>query len=265
MSKRAGARTGRILIGTSGWSYPHWLKGAFYPPGVRGGECLPWYAQHFPTVEINSTYYRPPREGWAARWAAETSPQFVFAVKMWRQVTHEKRLAGVEEELETHFAASAALGEKFGPLLVQLPPSLEKDLPLLEDFAGACLRAWERHFPRRRLLAAMEFRHASWDSGDARALLAKLGLSLVLSDLAGCTIDEPLAEGLVYVRRHGPGGHAASYGDAELDSLAERIRDWSAAGRDVHVYFNNDVHAHAPRNAAALIAMVRRGRPASRS
>jgi len=250
---------GRILIGTSGWSYPHWLGGAFYPPGVRGAKCLPYYAGQFPTVEINSTYYRLPREGFAARWRRVTPARFVFAVKMWQQVTHRKRLAGVAEEVGAHFAACADLGAKFGPLLVQLPPSFQKDLPLLEEFAGQCTAAWKRQFPRRRLLAAAEFRHTSWNAPDTRRLLERLRWSLVLADMGPFAIDEPLSHGFIYVRRHGPGGGDRGYSDEELGKLAKRIHNWSAAGRKVYVYFNNDVHAHAPRNASTLMDMLARG------
>ena len=249
---------GKICIGTSGWSYPHWLKGAFYPTGVRGGKCLPYYAERFETVEINSTYYRLPRPGWAARWAEVTPPGFTFSVKMWRQVTHRKRLAGVGEEVEAHFSATAGLAGRHGPLLIQLPPSFRSDLPLLADFAACCAEAWGRHFPRRRLVAAVEFRHTSWNHPETRALLERLGWSLVLADMGDFGIDEPLSKGFLYVRRHGGGGDGG-YSDAELGRLADRIGEWSSAGRDVYVYFNNDVHAYAPRNAATLIGMIDQG------
>jgi uncharacterized protein YecE (DUF72 family) len=247
---------GKVRIGTSGWSYPHWLGGVFYPAGVRGGACLGYYAGIFPTVEINMTYYRLPREALAARWAGIVPGRFVFAVKMWRQVTHRKRLANVPEELEAYFAACEGLAGRFGPLLVQLAPSFRKDLPRLEEFAGECAAAWKRHFPRRRLLGAAEFRHTSWHDDDTRALLSRLGWSLVLADMGDFAIDQPLEKGFVYVRRHGPGAGETGYSDGELGLLAERIRTWSAAGRDVYVYFNNDVHGHAPRNAAALMEMI---------
>jgi uncharacterized protein YecE (DUF72 family) len=247
---------GKVLIGTSGWSYKHWLGGAFYPTGVRGGDCLPYYAKSFPTVEINCTYYSLPRRGWAARWKQVTPAGFVFAVKMWQMVTHRRRLLGVDENLQDHFEACAELGGKFGPLLVQLPPSFRENLPLLEDFAGRCAQAWQQCMGRRRLPAAVEFRHRSWNNDATRALLEKLGWSLVLADMGEFAIDQPLTKGFIYVRRHGPGGGDTSYSNDALAHLAERIRAWSAAGRDVYVYFNNDVHAHAPRNAETLTRFV---------
>ena len=247
---------GKVKVGTSGWSYAHWLNGAFYPAGVRGGQCLPWYAQHFPTVEINATYYRLPKPSFAQRWKQLTPPEFLFAVKMWQMVTHRRRLAGVEDNLDGFFAACGPLGGKFGPLLVQLPPSFRKDLPRLRDFAATCRAAWGRHFPRRRLLAAVEFRHRSWNDQPTRQLLAELGWSLVLADMGDFAIDEPLQAGFIYIRRHGPAGGDTSYGDAQLRALARRIAAWADAGRDVYVYFNNDVHAHAPRNAARLMEFI---------
>jgi len=250
---------GKVLIGTSGWSYPHWLDGAFYPPGVRGGACLPYYAGRFDTVEINSTYYRLPRPQFAARWAEVTPGGFRFAVKMWGQVTHRRRLRDVDEQLEVFFAACAPLGAKFGPLLVQLPPSFGRDLDRLEAFARSCRKAWQRHFPRRRLRVGVEFRHTSWNHPDTRACLGHLGWSLVLADMGEFAIDEPLDAGFVYVRRHGPGGGETGYDSTRLERLARRIRRWSGRGRDVYVYFNNDVGAHAPRNAAELAELVARG------
>ncbi len=248
---------GKVRIGTSGWSYAHWLKGAFYPRGVYGGKCLGFYAERFSSVEINSTYYRLPRAGAAERWRLVTPRTFVYAVKMWQMVTHRKRLAGVAEDLERFFAATGELGEKFGPLLVQLPPSFRAEPSRLEDFAARCQSAWQQRFGRRRLRAAVEFRHRSWNAPPTRGLLGRLGWSLVLADMGDFAVDEPLESGFVYVRRHGPGGGDTSYGDDRLARLAERIRQWSAAGRDVYVYFNNDAHAHAPRNAARLDELVR--------
>lgn len=248
---------GTVRIGTSGWSYAHWLKGAFYPRGVYGSKCLDFYAERFPTVEINSTYYRLPRTAAAERWRLVAPRGFVYAVKMWQMVTHRKRLAGVEDDLERFFAATGELGETFGPLLVQLPPSFRAEPARLEDFAACCNRAWRRRFGRRRLRAAVEFRHRSWDDPLTRGLLGRLGWSLVLADMGDFAIDEPLESGFVYVRRHGPGGGDTSYDDRRLARLAERIRRWSAAGRDAYVYFNNDAHAHAPRNAARLAELAR--------
>ncbi|KPK86665.1 MAG: hypothetical protein AMJ81_00685 [Phycisphaerae bacterium SM23_33] len=249
---------GKVRIGTSGWSYSHWLKGAFYADGVRGGDCLGYYAGHFPSVEINSTYYRLPRPSFAEKWFANTPEDFVFAVKMWQMVTHRKRLAGVEGDLESFFSACRGLGSKFGPLLIQLPPSFHKDLRRLGEFAAACEQLWQRHLPPRPGRVAVEFRHTSWNDDQTRGLLSRPGWSLVLADMGDFAIDEPLGQGFIYIRRHGPAGGDTSYSDRQLRALADRIAGWSAAGRDVYVYFNNDAHAHAPHNAAALMEIVGR-------
>lgn len=247
---------GQIHIGTSGFSYEHWTGGAYYPRGLRAAEHLKFYSADFDTVEINSSFYRLPAAGVALRWREQTPPRFVFAMKLWRAITHYRRLRRSADLLNKFFGSTGELDKKYGPLLVQLPPGMKVDLPRLEDFAGQLKAMWRQYFSRRRMRAAVEFRHESWFSPQCRGLLARLGWSLVLAE-GGHAVDEPLEKGFIYVRRHGPGGGENGYSESELQALAGRIRDWSGGGRDVFVYYNNDYEAHAVANARRLRAILR--------
>lgn len=240
---------GRCYIGTSGWSYSHWAKGRFYPKGLRPGDWLRFYADHFDTVEINASFYRLPRPEFVTRWRTLTGSRFRFAVKLWRRVTHEKRLVDCGPALDAFFAAVAGLGPKRGPLLVQLPPSLRKDLDRLAAFLAVLKKATGR----RRWKLAVEFRSPDWLCPQVYRLLDQHGAAVCLADLRRCPITEPNEAPFVYVRRHGPGGrYRGCYSAAHVAEDAERIRAWLADGRDVFVYYNNDVEGHAVDNARQL-------------
>ena len=122
-----------IRIGTSGWSYEHW-KRLFYPESLPKERWLQFYSSNFNTVEINSTFYRLPFENVVKGWHRKTPDDFVFSVKGTRQVTHRKRLRKVEEDVERFMRRMEFLGEKLKIVLWQFPPSLKKDLKLLNDF-----------------------------------------------------------------------------------------------------------------------------------
>src|SRR5258705_11370765 len=142
----------QMLAGTSGYSYKEWL-GHFYPEKLPASEMLRYYAGRFATVEINNTFYRMPAEAMLARWSEEVPENFVFTLKAPRRITHEKRLREAESDVAEFARRAAALGDKLGVLLFQLPPFLRKDLPRLRDFLGV--------LPSDRRVA-FEFRHASW-------------------------------------------------------------------------------------------------------
>src|SRR5581483_3067440 len=114
----------RLRIGTSGWAYRHWL-GRYYPRRLPAKEWLAWHSRRFPTIEVNSTFYRPPTVETLAAWREQTPPGFRFSMKMPETITHEKRLVGVEEEVASFLALARTLGPKLGVVLVQLPPSFQ--------------------------------------------------------------------------------------------------------------------------------------------
>jgi uncharacterized protein YecE (DUF72 family) len=243
------ARTGRIRIGTSGWSYGHWL-GSFYPKEIRSEGLLAAYADRFETVEINRTFYSLPGTEAVGRWHARSPPGFQFAVKASRYLTHRKRLKAPEEPIERLLGRIEPLKEKLGPVLFQLPPrwraNPERLERLLEELPGN-----HRY--------AFEFRDPSWHDDRILALLSNHGAAFCIFDLAGKPSPVEVTAPLVYIRLHGPGAaYQGSYHGRTLSGWARRILDWSKEGRDVYCFFDNDEKAYAPHDALRLKAMVER-------
>jgi uncharacterized protein YecE (DUF72 family) len=191
-------RQGRIFVGTSGWSYGHWRE-VFYPRALPAREYLRFYASHFATVEINSSFYHLPTAGTVTRWLQETPDHFCFALKASRYLTHRLRLRDADQSLQAFLQVAGLFGPKLGPLLFQLPPSLHRDDALLADFLA--------HLPRDRRVA-FEFRHRSWYDDAVLALLSAAGVALCVHDFRGCETPPALCSRLTasfaYVRFHGP-------------------------------------------------------------
>ena len=247
------ARAFAVRIGCSGWDYPHWRNGVFYPPRCASRDWLRFYAGRFDTVEVNTTFYRLPKAEVVARWVAETPPQFLFAVKVSRYITHVKRLRDVAPNLAILYERIAPLldSAKLGPLLWQLPPTFKRDDERLA-------RALE-DFPRGQQ-HCIEFRHESWFVPEVMALLREHDVALVIADrpeVHGFQTDE-LTGNFTFVRFHaGTRGRRGNYSEAELNAWSERLRLWSREV-DVFAYFNNDWEGFAPRNALRLSQLVGR-------
>jgi uncharacterized protein YecE (DUF72 family) len=244
---------GKCYIGTSGWSYAHWAKGRFYPKGLKQGEWLAFLAERFGTVEVNSSFYRPPKPEYVARWCKMTPRQFRFAIKLWRRITHEKKLANCDSQLSDFLAVANEFGTKRGPLLVQLPPSLRRDTGRLDEF----LTLLKKTAGRTRWKVTVEFRNKDWLCDEVYELLDRHKAALCLADLPRCPITEPNDAPFVYMRRHGPGGgYRACYTAKHIAADAKQIRHWLADGKDVFVYYNNDIDGHAVGNARQLMEAV---------
>lgn len=244
---------GTCYVGTSGWSYPHWAKGRFYPKGMKQGDWLRFYAEHFSTVEVNMTFYRLPTVKLVERWRDIAPDSFLFTIKLWRRITHEKRLADCGDEVRRVIEAVSALSTKRGPLLVQLPPSMRCD-PILLDRFLAVLHQTAADVSWR---IAVEFRNTGWLCRAVHDVLDRHGAALCLADMPRCPVTEPNAAPFVYVRRHGPGGrYRGRYAEEHVAADAARVRQWLNQGRDVYVYFNNDIEGHAVDNARQLIDAV---------
>jgi uncharacterized protein YecE (DUF72 family) len=245
-----------LYVGTSGWQYQDW-RGRFYPPELPSTKWLPYYAAHFDTVEINSTFYRlPPRETFAT-WAGRVPAEFAFAVKASAYLTHRKRLQDPQEPVERLLLHASGLGERLAVVLLQLPP----DLPIALDRLEATLRAFGA-----RARVAVEPRHPSWFVAETEALLATHRAALCLTD-RGSRPQTPLwrTSEWTYVRMHeGAARPRPCYGRNALDSWARRIAERWPEG-DGYVYFNNDAGGCAPRDAAAFARLAaRRGLSVSR-
>jgi uncharacterized protein YecE (DUF72 family) len=243
-------KPGSYHIGTSGWSYAHWAKGVFYPRGMKAGEWLPFLAGFFNTVEVNSSFYRLPRPEIVARWQNITPARFRFAMKMWRRITHEKRLRDCDSEVRAFLQTIGELSSKRGPILVQLPPSMRRDDDLLDQF----LTSLRREAGRWRLKVAVELRHTTWLCADVCELLDRHNAALCLADLPQYPVTEPNNAKFVYIRRHGPtGAYRGLYTPEHIKADAQSIQTWLREGRDVWVYYNNDIEGYAVVNAAQLM------------
>jgi len=239
----------QVRIGTSGWNYPHWADGIFYPPELKPPGWLSFYSRHFNSVEVNNTFYRLPERAVFQKWRSETPGNFLFAVKANRFITHVKRLADPEASVSRFLENAAGLQEKLGPLLFQLPPTSKRNLERLEGLL-ACLHR-QKIVPGVR--AALEVRHASWLEPGCFSLLKKYNAALVLADWPGLNIRAPVCADFVFVRRHSPEPeYGLGYPDAHLRRDARLIRGWVSEGRSVYIYFNNDAGGFAARNARRL-------------
>ena len=230
----------RLYAGTSGFSYPEW-RGGFYPKDLPAERMLEHYSRVFSTVEINNTFYRFPRAEHVEQWRRATPAGFRFSVKASRQITHNRRLKDVDELVRVQLERISGLEDRRGPLLFQLPPSLRRDLPLLNDFLYA--------LPPMPI--AVEFRHESWYADDVYAALAEHRAALVIME---SDEDEPVMASvgpIVYLRLH-----RSSYPPEALETWAGRVRDHLAANKDVYAYFTHEEGAPAPDYARELARLV---------
>jgi uncharacterized protein YecE (DUF72 family) len=282
---------GDVRIGISGWTYPPW-RGVFYPTGLAHRRELEFAASRLRTVEINGSFYSLLRPSSYRGWFDQTPADFVFSVKGGRFITHMKKLANVETPLANFFGSGVlALEHKLGPLLWQLPPMLGFDASRLAAFfdqlprtTTEAARIAERHDGRLRhgavtntaterpLRHAVEVRHPSFDTPEFVELLRQHDVALVVADSAGkWPFLEDLTSDFVYVRLHGAEElYVSGYDDGALDWWATKIQAWAAGasppdartagppvgprpgGRDVYVYFDNDVKVRAPFDAMSL-------------
>jgi uncharacterized protein YecE (DUF72 family) len=238
-----------VRIGCSGWNYQHWRNGVFYPPRLPPRRWLEHYARHFDTVEVNSTFYRLPRESAVANWVRESPVGFLFAVKMSRYATHIKRLRDLPPSIGLYYDRIRPLSEsaKLGPVLWQLPPDFRRDDARLAT-------ALEQLPPGRH---CFEFRHESWFADDVYELLRHAGVALVIGDDPRRPFQEHVftADWTFLRFHHGTRGRDSNYSLRELEEWAGRIADW-ARELEVFAYFNNDRRGFAPRNALALRGLL---------
>lgn len=239
-----------VRIGTSGWEYAHW-RGDFYPAELPKRRWFEFYARHFDTVELNTSFYRLPRPEAFEGWRRRAPEGFTFAVKASRYLTHVKRLNEPTEPLERFWSRSRRLGDRFGPVLYQLPP---RWLPNHERLA-TFLAAIPPGHPQ-----SVEFRDRRWYEPRVFAMLEEAGVALCLHDMSGSASPAERIGPFVYVRFHGSGAkYGGAYPEAILSGWAERIVAWSRSGHPVWAYFNNDIGGHAVRDAARLRELVALG------
>ena len=273
---------GLAYIGISGYDYKPW-RGAFYPDDLPARRWLEFASQRFDSIELNGTFYSLKSPTVFERWVRETPPRdFTFAVKGGRFITHNLKLRNAERSLGNFFASGVlALGTKTGPFLWQLPGTYRFDAERLDGFMRQLPRSAReaetvalRHDDRLRRGAlvdaavdvpyrhAFEVRHPTYFHDEFYAVLREHRCAFVVADTAGkFPYAEEVTADFVYVRLHGSRElYASGYTDAELDDWAKRIDRWrdpKRGGRDVYVYFDNDIKVHAPYDAMRLAERVR--------
>ncbi|HYM91796.1 MAG TPA: DUF72 domain-containing protein [bacterium] len=230
-----------VLAGTSGFAFAEW-KGGFYPEDLKGNRMLAFYGERLPTVEINVSFYRMPTAKMLEDWKAQTPPPFRFAIKAHRRITHQKRLHDVDEDVRWLCERVAELGERLGPVLFQLPPSLKADLGLLENFLATL-----RPLP----YVAMEFRHQTWHQDATYELLRRYRVALCIAE------DEQSCEPLVHTAPFGYYRlHRLRYTEAQLESWADHLRS-AAQIRPAFCYFTHETGPEAVAYALRLMDLMR--------
>ncbi len=246
-----------FFVGTAGWTVPKQHLSLFSTWGEDAKlSHLERYATRLPCVEINSSFHRPHRRATWERWAAATPDQFRFAVKAPKAVTHTAKLVNTGGALLEFFDAVRALGDKLGPVLLQLPPKLDFDQGVAQEFFTT-LR--ELH----QGAVVLEPRHASWFSASAGDLLRSFQIARVAADPpkgSEHAADPAGWPGLRYWRLHGaPHTYYSEYDDQWLRAFADRLQllDAKSGEKDTWVIFDNTVLGHAAANAVQLYDALR--------
>lgn len=239
---------GKIRIGTAGWSIPKQQAAEF--PGE--GTHLERYARRFSCVEINSSFYRPHMPATYARWSASVPPGFRFAVKLPREISHLRRLVAVTEPLDRFLAEIAALVDRLGPLLVQLPPSFRYD----ETLVGAFLEILRARFDGD---VVCEPRHPSWFAESVDGMLTRFQVARVMADPA----PAPRAAvpggwpGISYRRLHGsPKMYYSGYPTEFLDLTVQAMRNTAVHTRESWCIFDNTADGKAAEDALSLLTRL---------
>ncbi len=219
----------RTLVGTSGYNYPEW-RGTFYPEKFSTDKMLAYYAERFPTVEINYTFYRMPTEKLLAGWSAGTPEHFCFTLKAPRRITHDSKLQRCEDLLQFFCLTARTLGPKLGVLLFQLPPTFRKEAGVLREFA-ALLPEGTR--------AAFEFRHASWFDAEVFDALRERNLALCIADSETMSTPVEMTADYAYVRLRDEG-----YQQADLERWATTVSGLRVP--EAFVYFKHEEHGLGP-------------------
>jgi uncharacterized protein YecE (DUF72 family) len=239
-----------IWIGTSGWVYKEWA-GHFYPKGWPKKDEFSYYVRHFPTVEINATFYRLPTLKMVRGWRERAPNGFLFAVKGSRYLTHIRRLKDTGPGLRKYFNRLKPLDDRTGPILWQLPPNFgltDDNLRRLTRFLKKLPRPY-RH--------AVEFRHPSWIKDSTFELLREHQAANVWISSMKMPADATITADFVYLRFHGlEDGAYHDYTTAELEPWAKQLKRAADSGLPCYVYFNNDLNTRAPLNAEALMALA---------
>jgi len=231
----------RVLVGTSGYNYPEW-RGTFYPEKFSTDKMLVYYAERFPTVEINYTFYRMPNEKLLAGWSAGTPERFTFTLKAPRRITHDSKLQRCEELTQAFCRTAQTLGDKLGVLLFQLPPTFKKDVAVLRDFVDLLPNGTR---------AAFEFRHPSWHDAEVFEALRARGVALCVADSEKMSTPIEVTAGYAYLRLRDEG-----YQQADIERWASTVASMPGVS-DVFVYFKHEEQGLGPDFARRFMEATR--------
>jgi uncharacterized protein YecE (DUF72 family) len=250
----------RIRLGTQGWNYDAWV-GPFFPSGTRPADYLSVYARAFDTVEVDSTFYAVPAARTVRGWYDRTPPGFTFALKLPQEITHVRRLRDVDDVALIFYDRARELGEKLGPVLIQLGP----------EFGPVELPALAKLLPTlpRDIEFSVEFRHRGWIQEGVLALLAEHGVGLTLTDARWIPRKQMLALAarptatFLYTRWMGANRDIVDYSRIQIDRTNE-LEQWAGVlwslalkGVRVYGYVNNHFAGHSPQSARELQRLLR--------
>lgn len=239
----------QLFVGTSGWSYDNWV-GDFYPEKTEKTDMLEYYMEEFNSVEINATFYRLPFENMIEGWKSKAPEGFQYSAKAPRQVTHYNKLDADEEFVDEFSDRLEDLDNSLGPVLWQLPPSLEKNMDRLKEFLEM-IDTGRSH--------AIEFRNKTWLDEEVYSELESSNVSVVSVSSEDMPAEFHDRGDFVYYRFHGlADGHNYNYSKKELDAWAEQCADVLDDGKIAYAYFNNTTGGYAPMNAKLFRDMVER-------
>jgi uncharacterized protein YecE (DUF72 family) len=231
----------RIWIGTSGYQYPEW-RGKFYPEQLSTAKMLAYYAERFPTTEVNYSFRRIPSEKALKDWTARTPEHFRFSLKAPQKITHFAKLRDCEETTRMFMQRVKVLGAKLGPILFQLPPTLKADTDLLKDFLAGLPKGTR---------AAFEFRHPSWFEKATFAALKKHGAALCIADTDDLASPFEVTADFLYLRLR-----RVDYKPRALERWAAQLRE-NAGDRETFVYFKHEETGVGPKFAQIFVKKLR--------
>jgi len=229
-----------LWIGTSGFQYAEW-KGNFYPEDLPTSKMLPFYAERFSTTEINYTFHRIPSAKTIDNWKQLTPAKFRFALKAPQKITHFAKLRNCADTLEYFCKVISGLGERLGPVLLQLPPNFKKDADVLSSFL--------RELPSMR--AAFEFRHESWFDDEIFEMLKKQNIAFCIADTEKLATPKMAIADYGYLRLR-----REDYGKIDIERWANFVREHSKDWKDVFVYFKHEESGIGPKLAAEMVKIL---------
>lgn len=231
----------QLFIGTSGWAYPSWKPG-FYPEKLAQTKFLTYYSGQLNTVEVNLTFRQLLKDTTAAKWIAQTPPNFRFTIKAHQVITHIKRLKNTEEFLTRFVTTIEPLSQagKIGCVLFQLPPNMKADPKLLEEFLATIPRG---------LKAAFEFRHESWFADDVFSCLKQHNRALCVAETEDRTTPDVVTADFCYYRYRKP-----EYTPEERQAMLRRMQEHLSNGRDTYAYFK---HEETPQGAIYAVDVLK--------